>query len=347
MLPEIILYSNDTKKHGSKKIVWVDSKEGIDYSEGSETAPVRTLKIAVKKCGDGGVVYCKKGVYSAKRIGGGFSRKYWTTITAAPGLKIGEVKIQGGRPATDFLKFKDVDIFIDVEGDYDMVVGGEGSSKSSRAWFDNCRLYNKKGRNAAETSPFGNKLTAYVTGGLTGLLKNGPINATLIRNHKVRQIVSEAFSGNDMLVVNSSVEDVLPGIDETAKPSLFVGCAITPQWLENIIFYNVTAKSLEGNGIIAGRIRNSAFVNVMIEGTAKNGFSRFTDKVENVYIKNLSQRNLEWDWHLGDIKKAGALKPVNVRAYSLGVKKMYGYTAYDGSCGILVEQEGVVENDVY
>ena len=339
MLPAIVLYSNHNKTLGSNKIIYVDSRNGIDYSDGTKDSPVRTLAKAVEKCGDGGVVVCKKGVYSAKRIGGGFNRKFWTTVTSDASASRGDVKIEGGRPATDFIKFKNVDLFVDAEGSYEMVLGGEGSRRSVSAWVDGCRMYNKKGRQAADASPFGNKLEAYVTGGMSAMLKNGPCNARLIRSHKVKQISGEAFSGNDLLVVNSSVSDIDAQGDDAVKTSVFAGCAITPNWLENIIFYNVSAKGVAGNAIVAARIRNSAFVNVEVETLGENAFSRFSDKMENVYFKNVKQPNAEFDWHRGDVKKAGALFPVFVRAYNIVSKKMYGFPTLDGSQGLLVKEE--------
>jgi hypothetical protein len=338
-MPAVLLYSNHNKSMGSNKVIYVDSENGIDYSDGSKDAPMRTLAKAVAKCGDGGVVICRKGLYSAKRIGGGFNRKFWTTIMPDKNLSRGDVKIEGGRPATNFIKFKNVDLFVNAEGTYEMILGGDGDKNSTYAWVDNCRMYNMKGRHSADASPFGNKLMAYVTGGMSAMLKNGPCHAKLVRGHKVKQISGEAFSGNDMLVVNSSVSDVNPEGDETAKPSLFAGCAITPKWLEDIVFYNVSAHGINGNVIVAARIRNSAFVNVDVDTVNEGAFSRFTDKMENVYLKNFKQPKAELDWHQGDVKKAGALSPVHVRAYNIISKKMYGFPIFDGSQGLLVQEE--------
>jgi hypothetical protein len=132
---------------------------------------------------------------------------------------------------------------------------------------------------------------------------------------------------------------VNPEGDETAKPSLFAGCAITPKWLEDIVFYNVSAHGINGNVIVAARIRNSAFVNVDVDTVNEGAFSRFTDKMENVYLKNFKQPKAELDWHQGDVKKAGALSPVHVRAYNIISKKMYGFPTFDGSQGLLVQEE--------
>ncbi|MBO4448223.1 MAG: hypothetical protein J5807_01930 [Kiritimatiellae bacterium] len=342
-LPPLTLYSNQKGTMGSRTNIWVDVENGIDYAEGTENAPVKTFARAIQKCGDGGTVYCKKGIYPIRRAGGGMSRKFWTTICPAPGLSPGDVKIRSGRPATNFLRFKDVDIFIDASGTHDMLIGGEGL-RESNAWFDNCRLYNKRGAAAADISPFGNKLTAYVTGGVSARLKNGPCYAKLVRGHKVRQITSEAFSGNDMLVVNSSVVDVDPGTDIEAKPAVFAGCAITPEWLHDIVFYNVKCEQVKGNGLLGTRVRDSAFVNVEITGGGKENYTRFSDRMENVLFVNVQQSALEWDWHQGNVKKPGAYVPVDVRVYGCKARDMYGFPTTDGSQGLLVGEGGLLDD---
>ena len=343
-LPSLVLYSNAKGGMGSTTNIWIDVQNGIDYAEGTEAAPVKTFAVAIRKCGDGGTVYCKKGIYPIGRAGGGFARKYWTTIRPAPGLSQGDVKIRGGRPATNFLRFKDVDIFVDASGTHGMLIGGEGSLKEANAWFDNCRLYNKRGAAAADVSPFGNKLSAYVTGGVTARLKNGPCYAKLVRGHRVRQIASEAFSGNDMLVVNSSVVDVDPGTDIEAKPAVFAGCAITPEWLHDIVFYNVKCEQVKGNGLLGTRVRDSAFVNVEITGGGKENYTRFSDRMENVLFMNVQQSALEWDWHQGNVKKPGAYVPVDVRVYGCKARDMYGFPTTDGSQGLLVGEGGLLDD---
>ena len=71
-LPDLLLYWDKNDNLGSKKVVWIDQSDGIDYNDGSKEAPVKTLKQAVKRAGDGGTVYlAKPGVYTAERIGGG------------------------------------------------------------------------------------------------------------------------------------------------------------------------------------------------------------------------------------------------------------------------------------
>ena len=73
-LPPLTLYSNQKGTMGSRTNIWIDVENGIDYADGTESAPVKTFAVAIRKCGDGGTVYCKKGIYPVNRMGGGFSR---------------------------------------------------------------------------------------------------------------------------------------------------------------------------------------------------------------------------------------------------------------------------------
>ena len=79
-LPEIELYANSKKTQGSRKAAWVDPKDGNEFADGSKEHPVKSIKQAVQKCGDGGTVYLLPGTYQAKMIGGGKDRRFWTRI---------------------------------------------------------------------------------------------------------------------------------------------------------------------------------------------------------------------------------------------------------------------------
>ena len=84
-LPDLLLYWDKNDTLGSKKTIWLDQTDGIDYNEGTKELPVKTMKQAVKRAGDGGTVYLSKpGVYPVERIGGGNGRKFWTTIMPSP-----------------------------------------------------------------------------------------------------------------------------------------------------------------------------------------------------------------------------------------------------------------------
>ena len=180
-LPDLLLYCDKDGNLGSKKTIWLDQADGIDYNEGTKESPVKTMKQAVKRAGDGGTVFLSKpGVYTAERIGGGNDRKYWTTIMPAPGLTRKDIRIKGGRTGCDKLKFKDVQIFCDIEGGQGYALAGVDDKSS--CWLEDCIVRNKGGRAVARTFVFGNRLTGYVTGGATTEMANGPC-CKIVRNH--------------------------------------------------------------------------------------------------------------------------------------------------------------------
>ncbi len=216
-------------------------------------------------------------------------------------------------------------------------VGGEGTARPSCVWLDNCRVYNRQGADAADTVPFGNRITAYVTGGITARMAYGPCYAKLVRGHKVAEIVNEAFSGNDVLVVNSSVIGIDPGTDSEAHPIFFQGKAINPEWVHDVILYGVKGSAVGGNAILGVRVKDSAFVDVTVETTADGAYSRFSDKMENVYFRNVKTPNAGWDWHQGDVTLPGAFEPKDVRAYGVAARDMFGFPTTDGSQGLLVK----------
>ena len=115
-LPELPLYANAKGTQGSKAEVTI--------------GPEDSLADAVRKAGDGGTVYLRKGVYSLSRIGDR-NAKFWTTLAAAPGTKREEVEFSAGRPGGDKLRFRNVTLFCDAEGKYASIIAGENGRRSS------------------------------------------------------------------------------------------------------------------------------------------------------------------------------------------------------------------------
>ena len=343
VLPDLELYANAKKTQGSRKAAWVDPKDGNEFADGSKEHPVNSIKQAVQKCGDGGTVYLLPGNYSAKMIGGGKDRRFWTRILPAPGAKRGQVKISSGRTGTEKLHFINCDLFCDVSDGYGTVVMGEGGQ--TMAWFDNCRMYNRQGRYAGTTTPFGNKLRAFVTGGQTSDISNGP-NCELVRNHAVSCIADCAFAGNDCLVVNTTVKDI-DGTGTSADPELFNGFATGANWVGDVIFYNVTATGVKAKGLSGQRLRDSAFVNVVVASTAGDlVYSRFSEEMENVLFAHLTLVDQPWQW-MQARNGRGNFKPKDVRMLNCVFKQMEGYETGDGSQGLLVRGAAFYNKDFY
>lgn len=343
VLPDVELYANSKKTQGVRKAVWVDPVKGNEFADGTEANPFKSIKQGVQKCGDGGTVYLQPGAYQAKMIGGGKDRKYWTRILPAKGVKRSQVKIASGRTGTEKLHFINCELFCDVADGYGTVIMGEGGQ--TMAWFDNCRIYNKQGRYAGSTIPFGNKLRAFVTGGITEDISNGP-NCEIVRNHEVRAIANDAFSGNDCLVVNTKVTD-LDATGTSGDPDLFNGFATGSKWVGDVILYNVSALDCKAKALAGQRLRDSAFVNLSIGATGGDlVYSRFSEDMENVLFAHVTLVDQTWQWMQAKNGR-GNFKPNGVRMFNNVLRKMEGFETSDGSQGLLVKGVAYYNKDFY
>ena len=331
-LPYIQLYANNKRSQGSSKTIWVDCKNGNEFSEGTKEAPVRSIKRGVELVGDGGTVYLKPGDYSAKMIGGGLSRKYWTTIQPAPGFRRSEVKIRGGRTGTEKLRFRLVELYCDVSDGFGKIIMGEKGE--TMAWFDGCRMYNRQGRWSGETEPFGNGLRAFVTGGETSAMSNGPA-AELVRGHTIKNIAFDAFSGSDRLVVNSRVMDIDPG-DMDGDPDFYRGLAREPDWIHDVILYNVSASDCKVRVMSGARMRDSAFVDLNVATSAGDDVhSYFSDLLDNILFVNVKISGQGLVWMQSKNGRTDVI-PRDVRFFGCDIPAMSGFEPLDGSSGILV-----------
>lgn len=310
-LPDLLLYCDKDGKLGSTKTIWLDTADGIDYNDGTKDAPVKTMKQAVKRAGDGGTVYLSKpGVYSAERIGGGNDRKFWTTITPAPGLTRKDVRVKGGRTGCDKLKFKDVNIFCDVEGGQGYALAGV--DENSSCWLEDCIVRNKGGRSVARTLVFGNKLTGYVTGGATTEMSDGPC-CKLVRNHVIKSISADAFTAEDCLAVNCKLMDVdSSGVVD--DPSFHRSQGIRGAWVHDVILANITASDCACNGLIGLKLRDSVFSNITLDttGPERRFVSRYAWEMENVWFDRVKVTGQEWVW-FKSTNHNGDFTPTDVR----------------------------------
>ncbi|MBR3957238.1 MAG: hypothetical protein IKJ89_05255 [Kiritimatiellae bacterium] len=327
-LPELPLYANAKKTQGSSAEVTI--------------GPEGSLKDAISKAGDGGTVYLKKGVYSLNALGGK-DRKFWTTITAAPGEKCDEVELSAGRPGADKLRFKGVTLFCNAENvKYASIIGGENGSTC--CWLDDCRILNKKGRWAANSNVFGNRMRGYVTGGETFDMANGP-GGTIQRGHYVHHITSDVWTGSDCLVVNCRCDDVDPG-KTGAHPDFHQSHAVAPHWVHDVILYNVSGYDCKCQGLFGIRLRDSAFINVSFK--CDNGmYSQYSDDMENVIFAHITLVNQTWLWREGKPPK-GTFNPKDVRVLNCVFAQMGGFAALangDGTAGLKVHHNAFYGKD--
>ncbi len=322
-LPPLTLYANNGGSLTVADTLWVDSAHGDDAAAGTEKAPLKTIAAAMKRVPVGGTVLLRAGEYSLAGVKGGSDRPYWTTIAAAPGVARDDVQIAKGRPGTQRLRFKGVSLYCDADSSYTAILDGENGNHI--VWLDDCKCYNKKGRWAANANVFGNNYVGYVTGGLTTELNNGP-GATLIRDHEVRKIASDVWTGSDKLVVNCTASDV-DGGSTGAHPDFHQSHAEAPNWVHDVILYNVTGYNCKCQGLFGVRLRDSAFVNVVFERTTVSDFlTQYSDVMENVLFAHVTLINQTWLWRDG-------YTPVDVRVYNSCMQRMGANAALTPSNG--------------
>ncbi len=330
-LPPLRLYANAAGSLTVSVTNWVDAAEGLDTNPGTEAEPFRSLAAAVKKTPVGGTINLQAGTYSSASLGGGSKRDYWTTIQAAPGTERDAVEIAGGRPSTQRLRWRNLSVFCDYRGGYTTIMVGENGSHL--IWLDNCRAYNKQGRWAADSTTFGNRYVAYVTGGLTTEMNNGP-GASLIRDHRIEKIGSDAFTGSDKLVVNSSCRDIDPGTTG-AHPDFHQSHAVAPNWVHDVILYNVSGTECISQGLFGVRLRDSAFVNVLFEKGDTVMYSQYSDVMENVLFLHLTIVRQSWLWR-------ASYSPTDVHVVNGVFQNMSGYVG-DGSAGLWIADNHFVD----
>ena len=324
VLPDLPLFANGGGSLSVADTLWVDSASGDDAAEGTEAAPLATLAAAVRRIPAGGTVLLKAGEYSAGGLGGGSNRDYWTTVAAAPGVARDDVQIAKGRPGTQRLRFRGVSLYCDAESSYTAILDGENGNHI--VWLDDCKTYNRRGRWAANANVFGNRYVGYVTGGLTTELNNGP-DARLVRGHEVRTIASDVWTGTDKLVVNCTASDV-DGGSTGAHPDFHQSHAEEPNWVHDVILYNVTGYNCKCQGLFGLRLRDSAFVNVVFERTVESDFlTQYSGPMENVLFAHVTLVNQNWLWRDG-------YAPVDVRVLDCCMPRMAGHDG-TGTNGLL------------
>lgn len=310
-LPPTVLYWDVDGKTGSKKIIWLDPKDGIDYSDGSKEHPVKTMKQAYKRAGDGGTVYLMiPGWYTVERIARGGNAKYWTTVQPAPGLSRKDIRIKGGRTGCHKLHIKDANIYSDILDGKNYALGG--ADATSVCWLEDCIVRDKNGHSAGRSYTFGNKLIGYVTGGATTEMGDGACGK-LVRNHVIKTISGDAFTGSNFLAINCRVDE----IDSTGvmdEPAFHRSQGLKGAWMHNIILAKIEATNCKCNGLIGLKLRDSVFSDIKLEttGPEKRYISRYAWEMENVWFNKVNVTGQEWIWFKSN-NKSGDFAPTDVR----------------------------------
>ena len=293
-LAPLPLYANAGGKLKFPAPVWVDGTAGDDDSgDGTEEKPLKTIRAGLAKAGDGGTVYLKPGKdYSANALGGGKDRKFWTTITAAPGVARKDVEIGPGRPGCEKLRFKDVTLYSDPPNrKYNTILSGENGS--TIVWLDDCKMYNRKGRWEGGGVVFGNRYVGYVTGGITTDMDNGP-GAVLLRNHKIHKITSDALT-SARTAINCEVRDIDRG-PTSAHPDWHQSYTGGDDKYKTCILYNCSGFDCLSQGFFGHNLKNSAFVNCIFHRPPGIGYSQYSGHMVHVLWWHCTVPTQTWLW---------------------------------------------------
>ena len=329
-LPALTIYANAKGTLGSKRIIWADSENGNEFAAGDQTSPVKTLARAIKMAGDGGTVYLKGGTYNLRSLGGGIDRKYWTLITPAPGVERSSIKLMSGRPGTDKLHLKNLNLYCNIDAEeYGSIFMGEGGKTA--AWFDNCNFTNLKGRHTGEAYPIGNKLVAYITGGATYEMTTGPA-AVIMRAHTVKSVAKNPVPGSSSLIVNCTIDDVKP-LDSASSVEALTSIAQYPDWSGDLIVYGLKSSGIACRVFSFRRLKDSAFVNVSFDVVTPEGvYSSIADETENVLFENFSLPGQEIKLALSENGR-GDFNPTDVVMKKCELGVVSGCKTSDGSKG--------------
>ena len=143
---------------------------------------------------------------------------------------------------------------------------------------------------------FGNRYIAYVTGGMTTEMDNGP-GAVLMRDHRIVKITSDAFTGV-RTAINCSVEDINPG-KTGAHPDFHQSYVGDRTKFNHVILYNCRGLRCISQGFFGHNLQDSAFVNCLFHKGETVMYSQYSGPMDHVLFLHLSVPNQTWLWREG------------------------------------------------
>jgi hypothetical protein len=220
--------------------------------------------------------------------------KYWTTITAAPGVAASDVAIAGymeggtstGRFSENMVHWKNVSMYGDNAPGYGTILYFESGNA---VWFDGVVLYDKRGQYNG-SNPFGGNTPyrTYLTDCTVRDLMNvqtGPF----LRNITIKRIGSDIYRPSDNLTaINIDIDSVGFKSDSTGAHPDFLQYYNPGDTVDNVILYNNRAIDMSTQGLFGANCRNMAVVNLLFEKDPANSYA-------------ISQMSQVWDhvllWH--------------------------------------------------
>lgn len=299
-LAELTLYANSGGSLTNANVVWVDWDNGNDGNPGTEASPKQSIKAGVEAAGDGGTVYLKASE-NYKLTGLGSSMDHWTTISAAPGLGVDDVKIltygasdSTGRYGTSNIRWQNVSLYCDPGPGYSNAFY---INNGQQAWFDECWIYDKNGRWNG-TTVFNNQGgTVYLTNSKISDVNNA--GGSFQRNMVIERIGSDIYRVSSGLVAINVTIRVMDKGDTEAHPD-FIQLYNPNGVSENIILYNIQCYDMLAQGFFggAGTAEDVAFVNIILEKDppSSNLRSQLTGDWKHVLFWNITEVDQTFDF---------------------------------------------------
>lgn len=306
-------------------IKWVDSVNGNDATgNGSQTSPFRTIYIAAinisrenggPNYADNGIIYLKAGNYTwAETPSGGaavITNKSWLTIQGAPGLDKSQVIItdSNGSLNTQLTRFSSLTVY--------NTSMSQTSTTTPWIWFDNVILEAENKVTNVDFTGSGWTNRQFVTNTEIRNVTQGVLNAYMQRNVSVHNLVSDAFTNIQGLIVNCQVDSI------NNSGTAYHGDVLQLNSnFDNIVVYGLKATNIVSQGIFTDgvwNISNVALVNVIVEnlneaGGGNNQWLQPTNQLLLWHITQTGTTSFLIDYNSGDqIGPYSAINDLSVR----------------------------------
>lgn len=292
-LEDLNLYAGSKGTVGSTATVWVDAAKGDDANgKGTEESPYATVRKGVLMVPDGGTVYLKAGKdYSLTPIGGE-AFTYWTTVSAAPGLKADDVHIltygkddsTTGRYGKSRIRWKNVSLFCDRNPGWGTLFY---FNKGDLTWFDHAVLYDKNGRLANASLFNGSGASTFLTDSTIRDVMN--CGGDFQRNVTMENIGSDIYRGaTNLTAINVTIRRIDKG-DTEAHPD-FIQFYNPKNTVSNVILYNIKVYDMLAQGIFGaqGPAKDVAIVNLLLEKDPPEAafVSQLSGEIDHMLIWN-------------------------------------------------------------
>lgn len=293
VLADLPLFANANGSLTNPNVIWVDWDRGNDANPGTENSPKKNIMAGVNAAGDGGTVYLKAS-QNYKLTSSGGSYTYWTTVSAAPGLGVDDVKIltygasdSTGRYSKNGIKWRNVSLYCNPGSGYSNLIY---INNGQRMWFDECWLYDQKGRWNG-TTVFNNQGgLAYLTNSRISDVNNS--GGSFHRNMVIERIGSDIYRvGSNLVAINVTIRVMDKGAT-SAHPD-FIQLYNPNGVSENVILYNIQCYDMLAQGFFGGdgTARDVAFVNIILEKDPPSSalMSQLSGKWEHILFWNITE----------------------------------------------------------